>query len=129
MQNKVVVPDKVERYKNNKKRHKIKAHRPDEADLTIELIGADGYEVEKLSVDGLPETMPDGTPIRWLNNFHIKKNGQNIKEQYWVTIPKLEKTSRLVILGSEGDPYYYTGEITNNYFELTDGDPGIGKSP
>jgi hypothetical protein len=129
MQNKVVVPNKVERYKNNKKKHWIRAHKSDEADLTIELTGADGYEVEKLSVDSLPDRMPDGTLIRWLNNFHIKKNGQHIKEQYWVTIPKLEKTSRLVILGSEGDPYYYTGEITNNTFELTDGDPAIGKGP
>jgi hypothetical protein len=129
MQNKVVVTGKVKKDKNNQKKHKIKKDKISESDITIELTGDGEYEFEKLSVDGLPDLMPDGTPIRWLNNFHIKKNGKNIKEQYWVTIPKLEKTSRLVILGSEGNPYYYTGAIINNTFELTDGDPAVGKSP
>jgi len=72
--------------------------------------------------------MPDGTSIRWFNNFFIKKNGQYIKEGFFVTIPNLEN-SRLVILDSEGNPYYYAGEIRNNTFELTDGDPAIGRGP
>jgi hypothetical protein len=129
MQNKVVVPGKVEKDKNNNKKHTIKAHKSTESDLTIELTGDGEYEVEKLSVDGLPGRMPDGTTIHWFNNFRIKKNGQPIKERFLVTIPILEKSSRLVILGSEGDPYYFPGEIKNNTFELTDGDPAIGKGP
>lgn len=129
MQNKVVVPGKVEKDNSNNKKHKIKKGKNSESNITIELTGDGDYEVEKLSVDGLPDKMPDGTPIRWFNNFHIKKNGQYIKERFLVTIPDIEKSSRLVILGSEGDPYYYSGEIKNNTFELTDGDPGIGKGP
>jgi hypothetical protein len=128
MQNKVVVPGKVEKDKTNQKRHKIKAHKSNEADLTIELTGEGEYEVEKLSVDGLPTAMTDGNPIRWLNNFHIKKNGQHIKERFLVTIPNIE-SSRLVIYDSNGIPYYYTGEIKNNTFELTDGDPAVGRAP
>jgi hypothetical protein len=128
MQNKVIVPGKVEKDKNNKKIHRIKAHKNDESDVTIELTGAGEYEVEKLSVDGLPAAMPDGTPIRWFNNFHVKKNGQHVKERFLVTIPNLEG-SCLVILGSEGEPYYYTGEIKNNAFELDDGDPAVGRGP
>ena len=128
MQNKVVVPGKVEKDKINQKKHKIKKDKNSESDITIELTGNGDYAVEKLSVDGLPDRMPDGTPIRWFNNFHVKKNGQYIKERFLVTIPDLEK-SRLVILGSEGDPYYYRGEIKNNTFEVTDGDPAVGRGP
>jgi hypothetical protein len=128
MQNKVVVPGKVEKDKNNLKKHKIKSHKADESDLTIELTGDGDYEVEKLSVDGLPAAMIDGKPIRWLNNFYIKKNGQHINERFFVTIPDIG-SSRLVIYDGNGNPYYYTGEIKNNTFELTDGDPGIGRSP
>jgi hypothetical protein len=128
MQNKVVVPNKVEKDKKNQKIHKIKAHRKDESDLTIELIGEGNYEVEKLSVEGLPAIMTDGKPIRWLNNFYIKKNGQHINERFFVTIPHIE-SSQLVIYDGNGNPYYYTGEIKNNTFELTDGDPAVGRVP
>jgi hypothetical protein len=128
MQNKVIVPGKVKKDKSNLKKHKIKKDKNSESDITIELTGDGDYEVEKLSVDGLPDRMSDGTPIRWFTNFQVKKNGQYIKERFLVTIPDLEK-SRLVILGSEGDPYYYTGEIKNNTFELTDGDPAVGRGP
>jgi len=34
----------------------------------------------------------------------------------------------LVIFDGNGDPYYYTGAIVNDTFELTDGDPGLGGS-
>jgi hypothetical protein len=129
MQNKVIVPGKVEKDKTNPKKYKVKKDKDSGADIEIEVTGDGDYDVEKLSVDGLPDRMPDGTPIRWFNNFQIKKNGQYIKERYFVTIPPLEKSSRLVILGSEGDPYYYTGDIKNNTFELTDGDPTVGRGP
>jgi hypothetical protein len=128
MQNKVVIPGKVEKDKNNSKIHKIKAHRSDESDVTIELLGDDEYEVEKLSVEGLPTAMTDGKPIRWLNNFYIKKNGQHINERFFVTIPNIQN-SQLVIYDGNGNPYYYTGEIKNDTFELTDGDPAVGRVP
>lgn len=128
MQNKVVIPGKVEKDKGNPKKFKIKKEKDSESDIEVEVTGNGDYDVEKLSVDGLPATMPDKNPIRWFNNFIIKKNGQVIKERYFVTIPN-GGSSRLVIVGSSGDPYYYPDEIKNNTIELTDGDPGAGWSP
>ena len=128
MQNKVVVPGKVEKDKSNKKIYKISKDKSSESDITIELTGDGEYEVEKLSVDGLPTAMTDGSPIRWFNNFAIKKNGQYINERFFVTIPD-GGSSRLVIFDGNGNPYYYTGEIKNNTIELTDGDPAGGFSP
>ena len=128
MQNKVIVPGKVEKDKTNNKKHTIRSQKSTESDLIIELLGDGDYEVEKLSVDDLPATMNDGNPISWLNNFYIKKNGQHINERFFVTIPDIGK-SRLVIYDGNGNPYYYTGDIKNNTFELTDGDPAVGKSP
>ena len=128
MQNKVVVPGKVEKDKSNNKKYKINKDKNSESDITIELTGDGEYEVEKLSVDGLPTAMTDGNPIRWFNNFAIKKNGQYINERFFVTIPD-GGSSRLVIFDGNGNPYYYTGEIKNNTIELTDGDPAGGFSP
>ena len=128
MQNKVVVPGKVEKDKSNHKKYKIIKDKSSESDITIELTGDGEYEVEKLSVDGLPTAMTDGSPIRWFNNFAIKKNGQYINERFFVTIPD-GGSSRLVIFDGNGNPYYYTGEIKNNTIELTDGDPAGGFSP
>ncbi len=128
MQNKVVVPGKVEKDKSNNKKYKISKDKSSESDITIELTGDGEYEVEKLSVDGLPTAMTDGSPIRWFNNFAIKKNGQYINERFFVTIPD-GGSSKLVIFDGNGNPYYYTGEIKNNTIELTDGDPAGGFSP
>jgi hypothetical protein len=128
MQNKVVIKGKVDRNKTHNKNFKIRSHKSHEFDLDIEILGDGDYEVEKLSTDDLPATMSDGNPIRWLNNFYIKKNGQHINERFLVTIPNIEK-SRLVIYDGNGNPYYYTGEIKNNTFELTDGDPAVGRVP
>jgi hypothetical protein len=126
MQNKVVIPGKVD--KVNNKKHKIRKHNDTEIDITIDLTSDGDYVVEKLSIDGLPTTMSDNTSIRWFNNFGVKKNGQYIKEKYVVTIPNLGK-SRLVIYSGSGDPYYHTGAITNNTIELNDGDPAMGMAP
>ena len=128
MQNKVVVPGKVKKDKDNHKKYKIEKDKKSESDVTVELTGDGDYEVEKLSVDGLPTVMADGNPIRWFNNFAIKKNGQYINERFFVTIPN-GGSSRLVIFDGNGNPYYYTGEIKNNTIELTDGDPAGGWSP
>lgn len=128
MQNKVIIPGKVEKDKSNNKKFKIKKDKASESDIEVEVRESGDYDVEKLSVDGLPDKMPDGTPIRWFNNFQIKKNGQVIKEKYFVKIPD-GGVSRLVIVDSKGEPYYYAGEIKNNTIELTDGDPGAGWGP
>jgi hypothetical protein len=128
MQNKVVVAGKVTKHKTHNKKYIIKKHKNHESDLTIELTGDGEYEVEKLSVDGLPTTMIDGNPITWFNNFYVKKNGQHINERFFVTIPGIG-SSKLIIFDGNGNPYYYTGEIKDNTFELTDGDPAIGKWP
>ena len=129
-QNKVVVPGKVQ--KDNSRKFKIKKDKDSEVDVDVEIEEDGTYEVDKLSVDGLPTHMNDGNAIRWFNNFAIKKNGQYINQPYKVTIQGLTSLlgkSKLVIFDGNGDPYYYTGAIVNDTFELTDGDPAGGSSP
>jgi hypothetical protein len=128
-QNKVVVPGKVQ--KDSSRKFKIKKDKTSEVDTDIEILEDGNYEVDKLSVDGLPTNMYDGNPIRWFNNFAIKKNGQYINQKYKVTIPGISNMAgaRLVIFDGNGNPYYYTGDIVNDTFELTDGDPATGGSP
>jgi len=128
-QSKVVVPGKVQKDSNRK--FKIKKDKTSEVDVDIEIEEDGDYQVDKFSVDGLPTHMYDGKTIRWFNNFGIKKNGQYINQKYKVTIPGLVNllgSSKLVIFDGNGDPYYYTGAIVNDTFELTDGDPGLGGS-
>lgn len=128
-QNKVVVPGKVD--KSSNRNFKIRKDKASEVDVDVEIEEDGDYTVEKLSVDGLPEKMYDGTIIRWLTNFAIKKNGQYINQRFKVTIPGLSNrgTSRLVIFDGNGNPYYYTGDIVGDTFELTDGDPAGGMAP
>lgn len=125
MQNKVVIPGKVNKFSN--KKYKIDKGKNSEVDLTIEIEEDGDYIVEKLSIDGLPTTMKDGKTIHWLNNFGIKKAGQYINQRYLVTVPGIGN-AQVVIYDGNGDPYYYTGKVTNDTFELTDGDPAIGKT-
>jgi len=129
MQNKVVISDRVD--KANNRKFKIRKDKTSEVDTDIEIIEDGDYVVDKLSVDGLPTTMYDGVAIRWFNNFAVKKNGQYINQRFEVTIPGISSMgkSRLVIFDGNGNPYYYTGEIVNDTFELTDGDPAIGGAP
>ena len=129
MQNKVVVAGKVQQ--TNSKKFKIKKDKDSEVDVDVEIDEDGAYEVDKLSIEGLPTNMNDGTAINWFNNFAVKKNGQYINQRYKVTIPGVSNIapSRLVIFDGNGDPYYYTGAISNDTFELTDGDPAIGKGP
>jgi hypothetical protein len=129
MQNKVVVKGKVDKHPTHNKKFKIKSEKKHESDLDIEILGDGEYEIEKLSTDGLPATMNDNKGIRWFNNFYIKKNGQHINERFLITIPDIEEGSRLVVYDGNGNPYYYTGDVVKNTFELTDGDPAIGRAP
>ena len=128
-QNKIVVANKVQ--KNNSRNFKIKKDKDFEIDADIEIEDDGVYEVDKLSIEGLPTTMTDGTPIRWFNNFAIKKNGQYINQKYKVKIDGLSSlgNSRVVIFDGNGNPYYYTGAIVDDTLELTDGDPAVGGSP
>ncbi len=131
-QNKVVIPGRVQKDSSSNRKFKIKKDKASEYDVDIEIEEEGDYEVDKLSVDGLPTNMNDGTAIRWLNNFAIKKNGQYINQKYKVTIAGLSAMlggSRFVIFDGNGDPYYYTGAIVNDTFELTDGDPAHGLAP
>lgn len=129
MQNKVVVQGKVQQ--ENSKKFKIKKDKDAEVDVDIEIDEDGTYEVDKLSIDGLPTHMNDGTAITWFNNFAVKKNGQYINQRYKVKILGVSNIapSRLVIFDGNGDPYYYTGAIVDDTFELTDGDPAIGRGP
>ncbi|MFN8412632.1 MAG: hypothetical protein U0Z26_09615 [Anaerolineales bacterium] len=126
MQNKTVIAGKTQ--KHSRKKHTIQKHHPNEKEITVEVEEDGDYEFEKLSIEGLPEKMIDGNPIRWINNFAIKKNGNYINQRFFVTIPN-PGASRVIIYDGNGNPYYYTGEIKNNVFELTDGDPAVGFHP
>jgi hypothetical protein len=133
MQNKVVIPNRVERDKANNRKFKVVKDKATETDVNVEIVDdpkdkAITFEIDKLSVDGLPSTMHDGKPIRWFNNFAIRRNGEYINQRYFVTIAGLG-SSGIVIFDGNGDPYYYTGAVTNDTIELTDGDPAIGGSP
>jgi hypothetical protein len=129
MQNKVVVNGKVQQ--DSSKKFKIKKDKDSEVDVDIEIEEDGTFGVDKLSIDGLPTNMHDGVAIQWFNNFAVKKNGQYINQRYKVTIAGTSNMapSRLIIFDGNGDPYYYTGAIVNDTFELTDGDPAIGKGP
>ncbi|MDL1911632.1 hypothetical protein FBQ81_13240 [Chloroflexi bacterium CFX6] len=130
-QKKAAIPGKVQKDKSNKRKFKVEKGGDSEIDVEIEVLEDGDYEVEKLSMDGLPTQMKDGNPIRWFNNFAVKKNGKYIKQKYRVTIPGISNLgkSRLVIYEGSGDPYYYTGKIENDTFELSNGDPASGGAP
>lgn len=129
MQSKVVIQGKVEKHNTDKKKFKVKAHKPHEVDADIEIVDDGDFQVDKLSVDDLPAAMSDGAPITWLNNFAIKKGSDYINQRYKVTIAGLGK-GRVVLLdgNSAGNPYYFTGPVTNDSIELSDGDPAIGQT-
>jgi len=131
---KQVVPGKVQ--KNNSKNFKIKKDKSSEVDIDIQIDEDGDYDVEKLSIDGLPATLDDGTAILWFNNFAIKKNGNYINQSFKVKFPGASAlraaNKKLVIWDgntNSGKPFVFTGDITDDTFELTDGDPAIGSSP
>ena len=132
-QNIVVISGKVQKDNKQRKKFKINKYKDNEVDVDIDIDEDGDYEVDKLSVDGLPTAMPqpDGTAIGWFNNFSIKQNGQHIKKKYKVKIAGISNMgrSKLVILDSTGVPHYYPGTIIDDTFELNDGDPAAGGSP
>lgn len=131
MQDKVVVPDKVEKLKDkdgkeSKKKFKIKKEKNSEIDIEIDVEEDGTYEVDKLSIDGLP-TEINGKPITWLNNFAIKQNGSYINKRYKIKIPGIAGKEIVIIdNNSHGIPYIYTGPVEDETITMSDGDPGIG---
>jgi hypothetical protein len=128
---KKVVSGKVNKTDTTNRKFNIRKEKGSEVDIDIEIEENGDYQVDKLSLDGLPTAMYDGTPIQWFNNFAIKKNGNYINQKFKVKIPGVSNLgkSRLVIFDGNGDPYYYTGAIVDDTFELTDGDPAVGRGP
>ena len=122
------------------KKFKIRKVKDTEREADIEILGDDpdsDFEVQKLSVDDLPAKLGDDD-ILWFNNFSIKKRSSNsfINQSYKVKIAGLAAVraanKRIVILdgnATDGIPYVFTGPITDDTIELTDGDPGVGSSP
>jgi hypothetical protein len=131
---------KIEEKKNGRKKIKFKVEKdkPNNRDADIEIDvdenNTDDFTVESYSTDDLPSTItnPDGskTNITWFNNFSVKKNG-NYNVTYKVTIPGISNlgNSRLVIYHGSGDPQYFSGSISGNTIELTNGDPAVGSGP
>jgi hypothetical protein len=131
-QKKVVIKGKAQKDSADRRKFRIQKGKDTEVDIDLEVEEDGEYEVDKLSLDGLPTHMKDGTSIQWFNNFAIKKNGKYIKQKFKVTVPGLStslENSRLVVFDGKGDPYYYPGDITGDSFTLTNGDPAIGKGP
>ena len=135
MQNKVVIPNKVEKDPSNKRKFKVRKDKTTEVDADIEI--ADDpkdkdviFEVDKLSVDALPEYAPDRKRIRWLNNFVVRKGPEPVNQRFSVRIVGLS-SSGIVIYDGNGssDPYYYAGEVVDDTIWLTDGDPAVGSAP
>jgi hypothetical protein len=132
MASKVGIPGKVQKDSGNRKKFAVKKDKESEHDITIEIEEDGEYEVEKLSVEGLPDKI-DGISIRWINNFAIKKKGGSyIKQRFFVTLPYGGENAKIVIHDSKG-LHYYDGEVkkvnNNNQIILTDGDPATGYAP
>ena len=98
MPEKIVVQGKVDKDKTNNKKFKIKKDKASEVDIDIEIEDDGSYDVDKLSVEGLP-TEIEGQAITWLNNFAIKKAGNYINQRYKVKIPGMIQLLFLNVLG------------------------------
>jgi hypothetical protein len=136
MAQKTVIPDRVQKDNNSKKKFKIQKHKDTEVDVDVEIAEEGDYVVEKLSIDDLPTKMNDGTAIGWFNNFAIKKNGNYINQSFKVKISGLSAVrsanKKVVIFDgntNNGKPFVFEGDIVDDTLELTDGDPAVGSSP
>lgn len=126
---------------NGNKKFKIKKGKgKSEKDVDIEILGDDpdsDFEVQKLSVDGLPAKFGEDD-IAWFNNFAIKKRStkDHINQRFKITIAGLSAAKaankKIVIIDSnsgDANPYEFTGKIIDDAFEFTDGDPAVGSAP
>ena len=126
--------------KKGDKKFKIEKNKQGEQDADIDIISGtpeDIFIVEKLSQDGLDPSIGD-QEIVWFTNFVIKKQatGDPINQRYKIKISGLGAwrgpNKKIVIQdgnANEGQAYEFTGDVTDDTNELTDGDPGVGGSP
>jgi len=126
--------------KGQKKFKVDKGTNKDEKDVEIDINSAgpdDVFLVEKLGMSNLEPKIGD-EDIVWFNNFQIKKESTNepINQNYKVKIIGLSywRTGNRKIVIQDGNvnngkPYVFTGDLTDDTIELSDGDPGVGGSP
>ena len=126
--------------KKGDKKFKIEKNKQGEQDADIDIISGtpeDIFIVEKLSQDGLDPSIGD-QEIVWFTNFAVKKQstGDPINQRYKIKIPGLGTwrgpNKKIVIQdgnANAGRAYEFTGDVTDDTIELTDGDPGVGGSP
>jgi len=140
--NKNVIPGKVQKDNSSNKKFKIKKKddvpgKPNnEVDIEIEIEDDGDYTVEKLSTDDLDTHLADGTEIKWFNNFAIKKGNDYINQPYKIKvsgISALKTAGKNIVLqdgnSHGGKAYIFTGPITDDTIDFSDGDPGVGMSP
>jgi len=140
--NKNVIPGKAQKDSNSNKKFKIKRKddvpgKPNnEIDIEIEIQDDGDYTVEKLSTDDLDTHLPDGTAIRWFNNFAVKKGKDYINQPYKIKVPGIsaEKAAgRNIVIqdgnSNNGKAYIFNGDVTDDTIDFSDGDPGVGASP
>jgi len=142
MPNKTVISGKVQKDNNSNRKFKIKKKddvpgKPNnEVDIEIEIEDDGDYIVEKLSTDDLDTNLPDGTAIRWFNNFAVKKGSEYINQPYKIKVPGIsaEKAAGKSIVIQDGNShngraYIFTGPITDDTIDFSDGDPAMGSAP
>jgi len=125
--------------KKGDKKFKLEKNKDTERDVDIDITSGtadDEFIVDKLSQDGLDTTI-DNKPIVWFTNFAIKKKstGEHINQSYQVTIPGLGawvSSGNIIVIqdgnANQSKAYKFTGTVTGDTIELTDGDPGVGGS-
>ena len=78
--------------KPSKKEFKIRKHAKDSEskkfketeDALITVSDLAGISLELLSTDDLTDNGPEGKPIRWVNNFSVRKNGDYLRGNFTV---------------------------------------------
>ena len=76
MQNKIIIPGKVEKDKSNPKKFKIKKDKGIRVGYRHRGHWGRQLRCRKIQRGRSARKMPDGTTIRWLNNFFIKRTGR-----------------------------------------------------
>ncbi len=133
--------------KGNKGQKKFKINKGSkkgERDIELDVTSGsdnDVFIVETLDPEELGKYVTiDGksVEIEWFNNFQIKKESTSepINQNYKVKIVGLKawKDSGKAIVLQDGNvnggkPYVFTGDVTDDTIDLSDGDPGVGGAP
>lgn len=137
---KVPIPGKVQKDSNKKFKIKKKDNAPgttnNEVDIEVEIDSDGTYTVDKLSTDGLDTHLPDGTEIVWFNNFAIKENDAYINKPYKIKVSgigALKSSGKSIVIQDgnthNGKAYVFNGDVTDDTFDFSDGDPAVGMAP